>query len=160
MARSVSHLSSEATQETNVAGEMTPILEFDPEDGTVLVIRNRVNKGAEAGVPVFMDLRDTAGDPLPDDTEVLISVDRPTDERPLTVSEREGHIQGWNSLTTTEQRNAENIDETKIDLKAGQVNVTYRDTLRVEIESSAQIDWANSSLEFYTKATEKRPFSG
>lgn len=160
MSVSVSHLSSNASQETNTTGEMTSILEFSPENGTIVRFANAVRKGAEAGIPVFMDLRDSNDDPLPDDTEVMLSVDRPTDERPLVVSEKEGHIQGWNSLTTTEQRNAENIDEVKIDLKAEVVNVTYRDTLRFEVNSSAAIDWTNSTLEVYNKATQERPFSG
>lgn len=149
----VSHLSKYATQDTNTTGEMTPILTYDPENGTKLQLRNKVQKGSEMGVPFAMTLQDSAGVDLPDDTEVLVRVERPLDESPLVVSEKIKNISSWNVLTQQDQRNSENIDATKIELKGKIIEVRDVDTLRIEVKSSAQIDWANSELYVNGKAT-------
>lgn len=154
----VTHLSSEATQQTNATGQLTPILEFDPEEGTVLQIRNRVAKGKESGVPIYMDLRDAADNPLPDDTEVMLRVDVPSRDQPVQVSERLRNIAGYNALSMTEQRNEENIDATKVELQGGVINVRHFDKLRVDVVSSAQIDWSNSELYVDSKATRTVPY--
>lgn len=156
----INHLSKYATQQTNTANKQETILEYSPEDGTVERIRNNVNKGRESGVPVYMDLNDSAGNPLPDDTEVIMRVDIPTRDEPVTASEKLKNISGWNALGMGEQRNEENIDQTKIELAGQRVNVRYVDTLRFEILSSAAIDWSNSELYVDGKATETIPYNG
>lgn len=153
----ITHLSEYATKENNTAGELTSILEIDPEDGTVTQIKNRVRKGSEAGVPVFMDLQDSGGNPLPNDTEVIFRVDVPSQDQPIVVSERIRNIASWNALSMTEQRNEENIDATKIELKGSVINVRHFDTLRVDVVSSAVVDWANSELYVDSKATRSVP---
>lgn len=154
----ITHLSQYATQKTNSTGELSPILEFDPENGTVEQIKNNVEKGSEEGVPVYMDLRDANNNPLPNDTEVLFRVDVPSKEQPIVVSERLENIAAWNSLSLTEQRNDENVDAVKLDLKGKVINVRHFDLLRVDIVASAQIDWANSEFYVDSKATRSVPY--
>lgn len=159
MGRSVSHLSSVTTQETNSTGQLTPILEINPENGTLLKFLNRVSQGRAEGIPVIQDLRDANDNPLPTDTEYLFRVVRPTDDSPVAVSVKEPNIASWNSLSTAEQRNEDNIDSTKVELK-GNINVRDKDVLRVEVNSSAQIDWSNSELYFIREAVQELPFDG
>lgn len=156
----ITHLSSQSTQKQNTTGELTAILEYAPEDGTVEQIRNEVRKGDESGVPVYMTLKDSAGNALPDDTEVLFRVDVPTEEQPIVVSERLRNISAWGNLTQAEQRNEENVDQTKIEMKGRVINVRHFDTLRVDILSSAQIDWANSEFYVDGKATRTVSYDG
>lgn len=160
MSRSVSNLSSEATEQTNVAGELTPILEINPGDGTLLRFLNAVTTGAAPGLPVFMDLNDGGNADLPADTEFILRVVRPTDDSPVAVSVREDNVAAWNGLSLAEQRNEENIDSVKIEMKGQAINVRDKDVLRVEIDSSAQIDWSNSELYFAREGIEERPFEG
>lgn len=156
----VSHLSSESTQQNNTTGQLTSVLDHDPEEGTALQIKNRVAKGSEAGVPVFMDLRDSNDNALPNDTEVILRVDVPSKEQPVVVSEKIRNIAAWNSLSMTQQRNEENIDAVKIELQGEVVTVRHFDTLSVDVESSAQVDWSNSELYVDGKATRVIPFQG
>ena len=160
MGKSISHLSEETTQQTNVAGQTTPILEIDPTNGTLLRFRNRAPQGKSKGIPVIADLNDANGNSLPADTELIFRVDRPTDDEPVSVSVKEDNIAPWNGLSTSEQRNEENIDAVKVQLKGAAVNIRDKDTLRVEVNSSAEIDWSQSELYFVREAVEELPFEG
>ncbi|WP_439028421.1 hypothetical protein [Haloarchaeobius sp. DT45] len=157
---SVSYLSDFVTQLQNVTGTTTPILQVQPENGTMLRFLDMVGQGAEMGIPVVMKLKDSGGNPLPTDTEVIFRVERPTDDEPVPVSQKEDNIAAWNGLSTKEQRNEENIDQTKMNLKGDRVNVRDKDVLTVEINSSAQVDWANSEFYFNRKAVEELPYEG
>jgi hypothetical protein len=142
--KSLSHLSDIATQETNTTGVTTPILTVDPTDGTRLRFLQMVLGGV--GLPVHMDLRDSADNALPDDTELIFRVDLPTSDEPIAVSVRQDNIAAWNKLIVSEQQNEENRDAVRVELKDDIVNVRYKDTFRIEVNSSAQIDWSNSEL--------------
>lgn len=159
MGKSLSHLAGNAltTQEANTTGVLTSILSIDPEDGTFLQFHNRVSTGDAAGLPVFMDLRDASGNQLPTDTELLIRVERPEDDEPTAVTVAENNIAAWNDMTTKEQRHSDNIDAVKLELKSSSVNVRDKDEMTVEINSSAQIDWANSELYFAREAVDEFP---
>lgn len=152
--------SGEATQQTNDTGTMSSILDVDPENGTAVQLAESVAKGAEMGLPIVMDLRDSNDDPLPDDTELLMRVERPEDpEDGVVVTEKVRGINAWNTLSNKEQRNEENIDAVKVPMK-GVITVRFFDTLHVQIKSSAQIDWANSEFYFYRKGVRTIPFEG
>jgi len=158
--KSLSYLSDIATQETNVAGVTTPILSVSPENGTMLKFLNAVSTGDAEGLPIIAKLQDGAGNDLPPDTELVLRVERPTDDEPITVSVKEDNIAAWNGLSTSEQRNEENIDAVKIELQGGAVNVRDKDELTVELNSSAQIDWGNSELYFLREAVREQPYEG
>lgn len=156
--KSLSHLSGEATQQTNTTGVMTPILEIDPDDGTMIRLLQMVLSGR--GLPVYQDLRDGSDNQLPDDTEYLLRVTRPTDDDPVAVSTKEDNIAAWNKLTTAEQQNDENRDAVRLELKGERINVRYKDTLEVAVNASAQIDWSNSELYFERQGVEEVAFDG
>lgn len=160
MGKSISYLSSEATQQTNDTGVTTPILEIDPESGTLLRFLNKVSTGDASGLPIIAKLQDAAGNDLPADTEMILRVMRPTDDEPVSVSVKEDNIAAWNGLSTSKQRNKENIDAVKVELKGAAINVRDKDTLRVELNSSTQIDWTNSELYFVREGVEELPFEG
>jgi len=158
--KQLSHLSDEATQETNVAGVTTPILTATPDQGTLFRLLAAVSMGKAAGLPIYMDLRDGNDDPLPVDTTFILRVKRPTDDEPTAVSVKEDNIASWNNLSVAEQRNEDNVDAVKIELKGDRVNVRDKDTLRFEVESSAQIDWSNSELYVEREGVIEQPFDG
>ena len=158
--KSLSYLSNEATQQTNSTGITTPILEIEPEDGTMFALLNSVGPGDSTGLPIFADFRNGAGDQLPTDTKLILRVVRPTDDEPVTVSVAESNIAAWNQLSTQEQRNEDNIDSVKTELQGERVNIRDKDTLRVEIESSEQIDWSNSEFYFSRDGVREEPFEG
>lgn len=156
--KSLSNLSAIATEKTNITGVTTPILEVDPDDGTMLKLLQQVLGGH--GLPIYMDLQDSNGNDLPDDTEFLLRVKRPTDDEPQSVSVKEDNIAVWNKKTVSEQQNEENRDAVRVELKGQFVNVRYKDLLRFEINSSTQIDWANSELYVDRNGVQEVPFDG
>jgi len=161
MGKSLSHLSSEVTQQQNTAGVTTPILEIDPEDGTLLRLLNRVATGSAEGLPLIMKLFDDAGNQLPADTELILQVQRPTDDEPISVSVKEDNIAAWNGLSTAEQRNEENIDSVKVELKGSRINIRDRDTAYLAINSSEVVDWSQGSeVYFMREGVQERPFEG
>jgi len=159
MPKSLSHLSDEVTQRTNDTGVLTPILEIEPENGTRLRFLDSVPTGEARGLPIIANLEGVEG-PLPTDTELIFRVVRPTDDSPVAVSVQEDNIAAWNGLNTQEQRNEENIDAVKIRMNGNAVNVRDKDVLRVEINSSKQIDWSNSEFYIPREGVEEKPFSG
>jgi len=158
--KSLNYLSSEATQETNTTGVTTPILTVDPDDGTLIKLLNRVETGAGEGLPIFADLRDSSDNPLPTSTDMVLRVKRPTDDEPVAVSVKEDNIATYNQLTISEQRNTDNIDAVKHELKGPAINIRDKDVLRFEIESSVQIDWSNSELYVYRQGVQELAFDG
>lgn len=157
MGRSISHLSDVATQDTNTADVLTPILSVTPDDSTFLRLHNRVQQGKAQGLPLIMDLRDGSNNQLPTDTTVILRVEKPEDDEPTAVAGAETNISPWNQMTMSEQRNSDNIDAVKVELKSRRINVRDSDTLTVDVNSSAQIDWTNSELYFVREGVDELP---
>ena len=151
-----------ATEKTNVTGVMSPALTFTPNDGLALVLKGLVASGQERGIPIFMDLRDSNGDPLPEDTEIAFQYEAPRMDQPQTVTHPIDHIRPWNSLTLNEQQDEEYIDRTKIELKNTEealaegetptLNVRDIDRLHFSINSSTEIDWGQSRFYIFRNA--------
>jgi hypothetical protein len=158
--KGISHLSDIATQRTNAANVETPILEIQPDNGTMLSLLNMYPSGDAPGLPVIMDLRDSNGNQLSTGSSVVVTGQQPTDDKPVTVATKEDNIAAWNNLTVKEQRNEENIDAVKIELAGDRVNIRDKDKLFIEVESPDQIDWANSELYIPRKGVEKQSYEG
>jgi len=161
--KSLSHLSDVATQKTNTTGVMTPILEIDPTDGTMLTFLNRVDVGTAEGLPLFMKLyQDASGTEMPNDTEVQLLAKRPEDSRYQPVSVVEGTLSVWRENSISEQRNEDILDQAKLELQspdgqdAAKVNVRDVDSFAVAVDSSKQIDWTDSELYFYRGGVEEK----
>jgi len=154
---SISNIANEATEQTNTTGVPTSILDIQPEDGTVLVFVNGVQRGDQVqGIPIYADLRDSNDDPLPLDTEISLEFEEPSDNRPSTVSEPRDNVRPYRSLSLKEQQNEEYLDRVKHVLKGPALLVEDVDTLSVVIDSSKQIDWSNSRLQFAEEAVKER----
>lgn len=146
----------DATERTNTVDELSPILEFQPNDGIALKIRGMVNAGSEPGIPIYADLQDTDGNDLPVDTAVALEYERPSWDKARTVSHVRDNIRPYNSLSVSEQQNMEHVDQTKHTLKntdealangeTPQLHIRDVDKLYVSVDSSEQIDWDNSRL--------------
>lgn len=144
--RQLSNISTEATEVVNTTGVRTSILDVTPEDGTALILYNMA-EGA-AGIPLYMDLQDSNGDDLPTGTEFALEFKSNIDDQFSAVSHVLDNIQPWNARGIAEQQNEEYVDSVRVPLKGPRLNVREVDTLRVAIQSSAQIDWSNSALYF------------
>lgn len=163
----LSNISEEVTETQNVAGQMTPIMEISPQDGTLISIAGMVNRGREKGVPLFAELFNSSGDPLPADTDVAIMYERPDMDQAVIVSEVMEDIRSYLDLSIQDQQNEDYVDRTKHVLKGtdealanGRVpalNIRDIDTAYVAIESSEQVDWTQGSrVQFSSKAVEER----
>jgi len=152
---------------TNAAGidRATPILEIDPDRGTFLRLLNRVARGDEIGIPVYMKLRDSNGDPLPTNTLVKFELERAGGDDEHKVSEEVKQISFWNANDLTTQRDVDNIDNAKVTLEYPEAaskngaapfhDVRDVDSFYVSIESAAEIDWSQSEFYFDTAAIEE-----
>jgi len=158
--KSLSNLSKEAIEVQNAAGVLTPILEIEPDNGTIISLLNMVDTGSGEGLPILADLRDGDSNQISTNTEMVLRVVRPTDDSPVPVSVKDDNIAPYNQLTINEQRNEENIDSVKVELKGDRINIRDRDVLRVEIDSPEVVDWSNSELFFYRQGVEQTSFSG
>jgi len=158
--KSLSNLSSEATEEQNTTGVTTPILTVDPDDGTMIRLLNMVDTGSGEGLPLIGDLRDSNDNQISTNSELVLRAVRPTDDEPVAISVKEDNIAALNQLTVQEQRNEENIDSVKLELKGDRINIRDKDVLRVELNSPDVVDWSNSELYFYRQGVEEVSFSG
>ncbi|WP_435074930.1 hypothetical protein [Halorubrum sp. HHNYT27] len=149
----------EVVEHTNASGieRATPILEIDPDRGTFIRLLNQVDRGSETGIPIYMKLRDSNGDPLPTNTRVKFELRRAGDDDTHKVSEQIEQISFWNQNSLTVQRDVDNIDNAKVVLEYPEAasntgaapfhDVRDIDAFYVSIESAAVIDWSQS--EFY-----------
>jgi|GEM_PF-646187 len=144
----------------------TPILEITPERGQFLRFLNRVAKGEESGIPIYMDLRDSNGDPLPTNTSLFLAIEPSGHETTMRVSEALKNISQYNQLTVPEQRNEENVDSVKVELQnpeglpnGGQstdkIDVRDIDTAYLLLDSAAQVDHSNTEIYIDSNAVEK-----
>ncbi|WP_058365750.1 hypothetical protein [Haloparvum sedimenti] len=143
---------------TNAAGvpRATPIIGIVAERGTFVRILNSVSRGEqEVGVPIYMDLRDSNGDPLPTNTEVEIEIERAGAKDTLLYGKLE-QISHYNQSTISEQRNVDNVDAAKVVLEypdsapqsgpVSHVDIRDVDDAFISIDSAAEIDWNNSEI--------------
>jgi len=158
MPKSLSNSSSEATEETNTTGVMTPILEFTPDDGLMWrILEQAVRTGNQVGIPVYWDPKQGASTDLPLDTKLSLQYKAPSMDDRQTVSEVRDNIQPWRARDLSKQQNEEYIDSVKLTLKGGADELRVRDidTFYVSVDASAQIDWTNASLFFDPAAVEE-----
>lgn len=156
----ISNIHEFATQRTNTTGEPTPILEISPDSGLGLVIANAVARGKAQGIPIYASLQDAGGSDLPLGTSLRLEYERPTDEQRNRVSEVRDNIQPYRNLTIQDQQDEEFVDAVKLPLLGGRgqrPTVRDIDTWYVTIESSTQIDWANSQLFIEGNAVQRVP---
>lgn len=133
----------DAEAQTNTPGELTKILSFQPNDGLAMFIAAVVD--GKVGVPVQLDLRDSNGDQLPRDTELVLEYDAPHLDKAVTVSETLANIATYRRLTLKEQQNEDYRDRTRIELSNGPyLKIGQNDEFCVSINCSEQIDWTNS----------------
>jgi hypothetical protein len=149
MTKSISNISDVATEETNIIGTLDSILTIQAEDGTELVFRNFVERGQQTrGIPIYAELYDSNGDPLPQDTRIALEFEQPADDNPTVVSEPLENIRAYNSLDLQDQQNTDYVDRIKHVLKGRELVVGDNDEFSVSIECSEEIDWSTSRLQF------------
>lgn len=153
----LSNIHEYATERTNVTGVVSPILEFQPDDGLALRIANMVARGAERGVPIYAKLQDSGGNDLPLGTSLRWEFEGPGDDERRKVSSVRDNIQPYRNLTIQDQQDEDYVDATKIVLGGPELTVRDVDVAYLSVESSAQIDWANSQLYVEGSAVEEVP---
>jgi hypothetical protein len=154
MSKSLSNISEEATEETNTAGTLTPILTVTAGDGTKLILDALGSRrGSESGIPIRGKLRSAQGTQMPRDTSFGLAYKGPTDDDFSLVSELWDNIEDIRLLTLTEQTDEEYIDALKVKVKGGnEIHITDNGTFAVVVNSSAVIDWTYSRLSFNENA--------
>jgi hypothetical protein len=157
--KQLSNLSDEATEKTNQTGVMDPILEIDPDDGTMLRLLNDALAGEE-GLALYLKLRDSGDNKLPTNTELLLEAERATDDSRRAVSVKNDNISAWNTLSLKEQRDTEFIDQVKVELQGEAINIRPMDTLYLSLKGSTAIDWSNSEAYFERKGVRELSYEG
>jgi hypothetical protein len=142
----------------------SPILEVSPSRGNFLRFFNEVAKGVASGIPLYFKLRDSNGDPLPNNTEVFLEIEVSGMDKEMVVSEKFRSIPSHLQLSLSEQRDTDNVDATKFTLKypdaapkdgtAPYIDVRDIDALYVTIESAQKVDWSKSEFYFESDAVE------
>ena len=152
--------------ETNTpdVGHMDPLFTFSPDQGLFVRILAAIAAGSEAGVPVYMKLRDTNGNLLPVSTEAVIQVKRAGEQSYHDITERLTNIAHYNQASITKQRNVENIDSSKLVLQypegsgkqgsPSHVDIRDIDDLAFSVNSSTQADPAQCEVYVDNKALE------
>ncbi len=142
----------------NATGHATPILTLDPERGTKIKLQNRISKGEQMGLPLYMQLKDSTGAFLPTNSTFEWRIERVTDDQPIVISQEADNISYWNSNSIKTQRNTDNVDAVKVPFKtpavfAGQdqgppkaINVPGTAKLHLYLTSQAQVDWSESQF--------------
>lgn len=143
----------------------TPILGISAESGTFLRILNEVAKGDSIGMPVYIDARDSNGDPLPVNTSLRFELSPAGVNGEFVVSEVFKSIDQYRTLSLSEQRNEDNVDSVKFTLLApesadntGPVphhDVRDVDTLYLSADSAVQVDHTKSAFYFDTEAVQQ-----
>lgn len=154
---------------TNSTGTWDPILQIDPDRGTLIRIANTPEehgRGTKRGVPHYMKLRSGAATDMPIDTQLEWRVTLAGEDSPVAVSQRVDSIANWTQDSLTTQRSDDNVDSTKIDFqappgsdKSGSVrafSVRDIDLLELFINSSAAISHSNTVIQLESAATETR----
>jgi len=156
--KSLSNISSIATEVTNTTGVLSPILSIDPTDGTVLALLNQVARGDEEGIPIYAKLRSGSSTQLPEDTRLALGFETPQMDNWEVVSEPMEHIRPYRSFSLSDQQNLDYVDRVKHNLKGGANALIAEDVdmIYVLAEASAQISWPDSSLTFEEKAVRER----
>jgi len=156
--KSLSNISSIATERTNTANELTPILEVNPDNGTTLALLMGVARGEGMGIPIYAKLRSGANTQLPEDSRLALGFETPQDDQVRVVSEPLHHIRAYRALSLVEQQNTDFIGRVKHHLKSGSSALVAEDvdTVYVLVDSSAQISWSDSSLTFEENAVRER----
>lgn len=159
MVRELSNASDEATEHQNVPGRESEILTIQPDDGTGLVIKGMVNKGAEKGVPIYGTFYAQDGNPMPLDTTLAWKFEAPGDDDPTTVTFPLSNIRAYRTLSIEEQQNEENIDAVKHVIKGTdaalsknkmpRVGVGHLDELSLVATSEKTIDWSHPDTRVY-----------
>lgn len=160
----ISNISDQATERTNSAGVLTPILEYQPIDGVTTILKNAVEKGDQRlGFPVFAELYNTNGNLIDPKSRLAFGFEAANADSFEVVTVPFDQVRPYNTLDVKEQQNEEFIDRVKHKLKlpsgfdgnpagAG-FTVDHTDTLYVLLESPDQIDWSQGSrLQVYEDA--------
>jgi len=146
--------------ETNTPGVMTPIARIVPDRGTFLRLLNHVAKGSEQGVPIYGKFRDSNGDLIATSAKLQFEISPAGTDETMKVSKRVEQISVYNSYSLQEQRNADNVDATKVVLTSPEnmggdpvANIEWADIqdLYLSMKAPVEIDWSQS--EWYVDPT-------
>jgi hypothetical protein len=143
------------TTQTNVTGQLTPIMTVNPDDGVGLRILNAVQQGEKTGLPIYAILQDANGDPLPIDTEVAIGYERPTDDTFQVVSDPIQSISTYVKKSITQQQDADNIDSVKHALRGPALEVRDIDEMFILVKSDTEVDHSYTELYVEQSAVEE-----
>jgi hypothetical protein len=149
--------SEDLETETNITGTMDTIITLQPERGTWVRILNSIARGDLTGVPLYMDLVDQNGNPMPANTELQFAASEAGMTQSFKVSEMGADLSSWNNHSIKEQRHRDNVDAVKVHLEypenhpqdgvRDQLDITDTDTFHVQVNSPAQ--WDPSASRFY-----------
>lgn len=152
-----------------VADHETAVVTFSPDRGTAARILNAVAAGSSSGLPLFLKPRDSNGDPLPvGSTTIYLAVKRAGQSSFHRISDEITNIGHYVRNDITTQQDADNIDQSKVDLQypeasnesgtPSSVKIRDIDEFAIMVDSIAAWSSAESVAQVDTDALEG-PFS-
>lgn len=153
MPRNLDNTSDIAEEKQNIAGQKSPILSIQPEDGRGLIIKGMVARGSEQGFPLYGSFVDQNGDPINPNSELSLTFEAPGDDDPTTVTHPITNLRPYESLDVDMQQDEEKVDAVKHVIKGTEqaldqgnmpkIGVGHLDWLHVNLESEDVVDWSH-----------------
>jgi len=152
-----------------VADHETAVVTFSPGRGTAVRLLNAVSTGSSSGLPLYLKPRDSNGDPLPvGATTVYLAVKRAGQSSFHRISEEITNIGHYVRNDITTQQDADNVDQSKVDLQypeasnetgtPSSVKIRDIDEFAIMVDSTVAWSSADSIAQIDTDALEG-PFS-
>jgi len=147
------------------ADHETAVVTFSPDRGTAARLLNAVSAGSSSGLPLYLKPRDSNGDPLPvGTTTVYLAVKRAGQSSFHRISEEINNIGHYVRNDITTQQDADNIDQSKVDLQypeasgnsgtPSSVKIRDIDEFAIMVDSAVAWSAADSVAQIDTDATE------
>ncbi|MCD2202746.1 hypothetical protein [Halobacterium sp. KA-6] len=160
---------SNVEAQDGVANHETAVVTYDPDPGTAVRLLNAVAAGQSSGLPLYLKPRDQNGDPLPvGTTTVYLAVKRAGQSSFHRISEEITNIGHYVRNDITTQQDADNIDQSKVDLQypeasgkegvPSSVLIRHIDEFAIMVESTVAWSKSQSVAQLDTDAVEG-PFS-
>ena len=127
-------------QRVNTTGEFSPIFIANVESQQVYELFDRAGRRT----PLIAKLKDSSGDELPADTEIVLGIQTPSKHTPDEIAFTNYDI--YRELSLAKQSNEENQDLLHISLDEQGYRIFPDYKLIIQINSSAQVDWSNSEI--------------
>ncbi len=150
-------------QNAPAAARPTPIAEIDPEQGTVIRLKNLEVDG-KVGIPMYMKLRASDGAHIPINSSLYFEVERAGQDGTVKHSVQMESLDFYEANTLSEQRDADKRKFALLTLTHAEnapqsgpvryIDIRDVDSGYLVLDSADQVDWSQSRWFIASEAAE------